>query len=376
MADKATKTTNRDNNFNLLRMLAASAVLISHAYPLASGQGTPEPLEYILGISLGTLAVLTFFAISGYFISQSFSLKLNIVEFAVARVLRVYPGLMAALLLTVFVLGPAVTQIDLKTYFSDPKTLLYILRNLRLWPLQYELPGVFTNNPYPDAINGSLWTLAYEIACYAMVAAVGIVCQARRLQRFSFFLLVYATIYVAVIPFLGINNDKLTTLRNVHLLTLPFVIGMALFQFRQYLPPRLSVLVGFAIFTSISYGRPWFYEVFVISWCYGVFYLGFLSYKPLLIYNRVGDYSYGMYIYAFPVEQIIAAICKGCTPGIVIALALPITFGFAVLSWHLLEGPTLSRKSAVSAWLSHLLKRSPSLPGATDSLKKRGLNID
>ena len=358
MADKASKTINRDNNFNLLRMFAASAVLISHGYPIALGQGTPEPLESILGMSLGTLAVLTFFAISGYFISQSFIFKLKIVEFAVARVMRIYPGLIVALLLTVFVLGPAFTQIDLKTYFSDPKTLLYIPLNLPLWPLQYELPGVFTNNPYPDAINGSLWTLAYEVACYAMVVIVGIFSQARCLQRFSFFLVAYAIIYVAVIPLLGIHNDKLTVLRNVHSLTLPFVLGMALFQFRQYLPLRLSVLVGFALFSSVSYGRPWFYYLFLISWCYGIFYLGFLSYKPLLTYNRLGDYSYGMYIYAFPVEQTIAAICKGCTPITEIALAFPITLGFAILSWHLLEGPALSRKSAVSEWLINLLKRS------------------
>ena len=148
-ADKATRRI-RNNNFNLLRIVAASAVLISHSYPLFSlGRGSTEPLDRVLGMSLGTLAVLTFFAISGYFISQSFHSSRSIVEFTVARSLRIYPGLLAVLVLTVFALGPVFTNVSLSVYFSDHETLFYIPRNLRLWPLQYELPGVFGDNAYP-----------------------------------------------------------------------------------------------------------------------------------------------------------------------------------------------------------------------------------
>jgi peptidoglycan/LPS O-acetylase OafA/YrhL len=351
MIQRGHENITRENNFNLLRILAASAVLISHAYPLALGQGAPEPLDQMLGMSLGTLAVLTFFAISGYFISQSFHNKPSIIDFGVARVLRIYPGLVAVLLLTIFVLGPVFTKADLSAYFADWGTLLYLPRNIRLWPLQYELPGVFGDNPFPGAINGSLWTLAYEVACYAMVVLVGLAGLARSQPRFGLFLIGYSVFYVAAIPLVRGNYDHLGTLRNVHLLTLPFVIGMSLFHFRERVPLRLSVLAALCAASVLAFKSPWFHELFVVTWSYGILYVGFLRYEPLLAYNQLGDYSYGTYIYAFPVEQIVAALYNGCTPFLMMFLSLPLTYLFAVLSWHLLEERALSQRSAVTALL-------------------------
>ncbi len=347
--------TDRNNNFNLLRIVAAGAVLVSHAYPLSLGRGTPEPLERALGMDLGTLAVLTFFAISGYFISQSFNNRHSIVEFTVARALRIYPGLLAVLVLTVFALGPVFTKLELSAYFTDRETLLYIPRNLRLWPLQYELPGVFGDNPYPKAINGSLWTLAYEVGCYAMVALVGIAGLALNRWRFAGFLVVYAIWYIAA-PLVLSNYGHRVILYDIHLLTLPFVMGMALFQFRQHLPLRLPLLVLLATTSAMSHGSPWFHELFVLTWAYGVFYLGFLQYEPLLNYNRLGDYSYGTYIYAFPVQQVIAAVYTECTPAVMITLSLPITLLLAILSWHYIEMRALAQRSVVSAWLRGSVK--------------------
>jgi len=349
---QARHNPDRNNNFNLLRILATVAVLVSHSYPISLGPGTPEPLDLVLDMSLGTLAVLSFFAISGYFISQSFDNSGSVVDFGIARVLRIYPGLLAVLVLTAFALGPVFTKADLMLYFSDRKTLLYIPRNLLLWPLQYELPGVFGDNAYPGAINGSLWTLAYEVACYVMVAVVGIFGLAPNLRRFAGFLIVYAVCYIAAFPLLRSNYSHLTILQNIHLLALPFVIGMALFQFRQHVPLRLPILAVLCAASAISYQSPWFHELFVLAWSYGIFYFGFLKCQPLQIYNRLGDYSYGMYIYAFPIQQIIAALYKECTPLIMMMLSLPLTLFFAVLSWHGIEKRTLAQKSAVSAWLS------------------------
>jgi peptidoglycan/LPS O-acetylase OafA/YrhL len=345
------QTANRDNNFNLLRILAAGAVLVSHAYPICLGPDAIEPFDRVLGMSLGTLAVLTFFVISGYFISQSFCNRHSVVEFTVARALRIYPGLLTVLVLTVFALGPIFTKTDLTTYFLNPETFLYIPRNLRLWRLQYELPGVFNDNPYPNAINGSLWTLAYEVACYALVAVVGIFGLARDRVRFVGFVTAYAVCYVAALPLLRSNHSHVEILRNFHLLSLPFVMGMALFQFRQFMPLRLPILLTLGAAAAISYERPWFHELFVLVWSYGVFYLGFLQYKPLLAYNRLGDYSYGTYIYAFPVGQIIAALYHGCTPFVMIALSLAPTLLLAILSWHCIEERALAKKSTVTARL-------------------------
>ncbi len=347
MVSRAEESKGRDNNFNLLRILAAVAVLISHAYPIALGPNTPEPLDHILGMSLGTLSVLTFFAISGYFISQSYQNKRSLVDFAIARVLRIYPGLLLVLLITVLILGPVFTTASISAYFSDSETLLYLPQNLRLWPLRYDLPGVFDDNPYPKAVNGSLWTLAYEVGCYTMVAVVATIGLTEDRRRFTVFLIAYATWYVATLLILCGHQGHFQTLRNIHLLTFPFVIGMSLFQFRNHVKLRLYVLVFLGAASAFSYGSPWFHQLFVLAWSYGVFYLGFLKLGPLAAYNYLGDYSYGTYIYGFPMEQIVAALHKECTPLRLIILSLPPTIIFAIFSWHLIEERALAQRSSI-----------------------------
>ena len=345
-------TEGRDNSFNLLRMTAASAVLISHAYPLSSGPQTLEPLEPTLGMTLGTLAVLTFFAISGYFISLSFHNRRSLVHFATARALRIYPGLLWALALTVLILGPVSTKLELARYFSDQNTLLYIPRNVALWPLQFDLPGVFAENPYPAAINGSLWTLVYEVICYVMLVGLGLSGLASNWRRFSLFLALYALWYVGSIPLLRENYSHITVLRNLHLLSLPFVVGMTIFKFRERLRLRFVFVILLAFVTALSFGRPWFHELFVLSWSYTIFYVGFLKCRLLFAYNRLGDYSYGMYIYAFPVEQIIASLYVKCTPVMMIAMSMPITVVLAVISWHFVEERALAQRGILAVWLT------------------------
>lgn len=158
----------RDNNFNLIRLVAAVAVLVSHAAPLTQGRGTPEPLARLTGHTLGTLAVYVFFVASGFFVAGSLSRR-GPAGFALARARRILPGLAVSLLLVTFVLGPAVTTRTLADYFAAPGTAAFLIRGLLPLDPLYTLPGVFADNPYPT-VEGSIWTLAYEIACYAGLA--------------------------------------------------------------------------------------------------------------------------------------------------------------------------------------------------------------
>jgi peptidoglycan/LPS O-acetylase OafA/YrhL len=348
----------RANNFNLLRMIAATAVLISHAYPLTLGAGAIEPLEDSLRMPLGTLAVCSFFVISGYFISQSFERKQDILEFFAARILRIYPALLAALLITVFFLGPSFTKLRLDAYFLQPKTLLYVPWNLTLLKLQDELPGVFEGNPYPQAINGSLWTLVYEAGCYAIVVGVGICGLTTTARRFTAFLIAYCLVYTTVAA-LHLHHLRLLL---IHQLTLPFVIGMAFFQYRRFLSFRLYVLVPMSILTFFSKEYPWFTEVFIFTWCYGLFYVGFLTFIPLLWYNSLGDYSYGMYIYAFPIEQIFARLLPERAPISLMAWAFPPTLVLAVASWHLIERRANAKRGDMTAFLKRACAVGVSYP--------------
>jgi peptidoglycan/LPS O-acetylase OafA/YrhL len=348
----------RDNNFNLLRMIAAGAVLVSHAYPISLGIGAVEPLSVALSMSLGTLALVTFFVISGFFISQSFENRSGLLAFCVARVLRIYPGLLVVLLFTVLVIGPIFTRLSMRAYFTDVETISYVPYNLSLKWLQYELPGVFTQNPYPPAINGSLWSLFYEVVCYGMVAAVGALGLTGRSWKFCIFLTVYVLIYFGLdLP----SHDYLIRhplFEYLHELTYPFVLGMVVYHFRRFfLITNLNLLMcagagGIALLFCRS---PFFHEAFVLFWSLLIFYLGYLPFKPLKIYNLVGDYSYGMYIYAFPCEQIGAALWPGISPIALIAVSLPATLAFSTLSWHLIERRALARRATAVAWLERNL---------------------
>jgi peptidoglycan/LPS O-acetylase OafA/YrhL len=353
------KADRRDNSFNLLRMIAAGAVLVSHAYPISLGTGTVEPLSIALSMSLGTLAVVTFFVISGFFISQSFENRSSLLAFCVARVLRIYPGLLVVLLFTVLVIGPIFTRLTMQAYFTDVGTISYIPHNLSLKWLQYELPGAFTQNPYPTAINGSLWSLFYEVVCYGMVAAVGALGLTGGSWKFCIFLTVYVLTYFGLDLLPPLHNYLIEhpAFEYLHELTYPFILGMVVYHFRQFLITNLNLLMcaGAGGIALLSCRSPFFREAFILFWSLLIFYLGYLPFKPLKIYNRVGDYSYGMYIYAFPCEQIGAALWPGISPIALIAVSLPATLVFATFSWHLIERPALAHRATVVAWLERNL---------------------
>jgi peptidoglycan/LPS O-acetylase OafA/YrhL len=346
------RATGRNNNFNLLRMVAASAVLVSHAYPISLGVGAAEPLESLLQISLGTLAVLTFFAISGFFISQSFDRRSSTLGFVVARVLRLYPALLLVLLVTTLVIGPIFTTLSVMSFFSSNATLLYLFKNLTLKWMQYDLPGVFRDNPYPAAINGSLWSLFYEVACYGLVVAIGLLGVTAVHWRFAIFLGACSAIYLGLKLFYT-HSDTLVAIFQQ--LTLPFVIGMGFYQFRRFVPLNAIFCGLTGCGALLAYGTPWFQEIFVLFWSYFIFNLGYLSFGPLRMYNRIGDYSYGMYIFAFPCEQIGVAVWKGISPLSLIALSFPVTLGCAALSWHLIERRALAHRTVVGNWLERRL---------------------
>lgn len=166
----------RGNNFDALCFLAAVAVLVSHAFPMAYGPAVPQPLAtFSRGqTELGSIAVLVFFIISGYLIVRSFDRDPAPARFLKARALRIFPGLFAALVFTVGVLGATVTTLPLARYFAHPDTAQYMFGGLSLVGLQFDPPGVFRDNPIRGVVNGSLWTLEYEFEMYLVVLALGV----------------------------------------------------------------------------------------------------------------------------------------------------------------------------------------------------------
>lgn len=155
------------NNFEFLRIFAALAVLISHHFPL-SNLGEPS----IPGvISLGGVAVMIFFSISGFLVTQSWLSDRNAFRFLLRRFLRIWPALTMVVFLSVFVLGPILSSLSISEYFLHKATWDY-LKNI-LMKIHFLLPGVFTDKPGGAAVNGSLWTIPFEVRCYIALGILG-----------------------------------------------------------------------------------------------------------------------------------------------------------------------------------------------------------
>ncbi len=352
----------RNNNFNLIRMLAATAVLISHSYPLALGREAIEPLSKWIGLSLGELAVITFFCVSGFFISLSRDRAASTMDFFIARFLRIYPGLTLVLLLSVFLIGPLFTTVGPSEYFSSGETYGYLTHNLTLFSMKFQLPAVFENNPWPG-INGSLWTLFYEVTLYVLVGGLGAFAFYSEGRKFAGFLMFYAALYVAF-KALMLNTTLLVDFHRAEFFftwSLPFVLGMSFYRYRDNIPHRFIGFLPFAALAVCTWRTPYFFESFVLAWAYLIFYLGFATRPVIDRYNQLGDYSYGVYIYAFPIQEILAHLFKGIGPVSMMLLAFPLVLMAAIFSWHLIEKPAMAwRHGAAGVFSSGL-----------DSLKTR-----
>ena len=168
------------NNFDAIRLIAALCVLISHAFPLTYGSDEFEPVyRWSHGqTTIGTIAVGVFFAISGFLITRSFVHAGRswggVSRFVRARVLRLVPALLVALLLLAFLFGPLVSSQPIADYFQFPQMVRFILINCSFVSFHDTLPGVFIHNPFPNSVDGSLWTLRHEVRCYLMIFLLGV----------------------------------------------------------------------------------------------------------------------------------------------------------------------------------------------------------
>lgn len=323
----------RKNNFNLIRFCAAAAVVVSHSFSLCNGPGPKEPLYDALGFSLGIAAVYVFFAISGFFIAKSFDSRTSNIDFIVARALRIFPGLLAAGLFAAFVIGPLFTSHSLSDYLSNSATWTYTPLSLSMVWWRDSLPGVFEENPISRQVNGPLWTLYYEAFCYASLFVLGCM-RLLRTATFPVTFVVYLLAYVY-----AVNSGRAYFYA---LLSLPFMIGVGLYLYRHLLPVRGYICAALLSMSSLAIMLELeIRELFVVTLSYCSLWLGFANIPFLGLYNRLGDYSYGIYIYGYPLQQALAASTPGIEPLAMSILALAASAFLAATSWHLIERPAL-----------------------------------
>jgi len=337
----------RDNNFNLIRIVAALAVLVTHSFALAIGTGDAEPFRGSLGMTMGSIAVDVFFITSGFLVTSSLLSRQSTIEFIWARLLRIFPALLVMLFLTVFVLGVIFTSLPTLTYLLSQKTYFYLAKNATLISgLVYNLPGVFDSNPYKSAVNGSLWTMPNEVYMYAILAIAWLALRITPKFRLTAFqIIIVAFAFVAGIYVLASHFYFSSSSHFIHLFYM-FFVGATFYVLKEHIV--LSrwlfwfLVIGLLLATGNKHA---FFVVYVFAITYILFYLAYIPSGLIRRYNQLGDYSYGVYIYAFPVQQSVAALIHGVSVPQMIMISAATTILLAILSWHLLERRALSLKA-------------------------------
>lgn len=346
------KAGGRANNFDFLRLAAAAMVLVSHSFVLSGGD---EPR--LGGIALGTFGVVVFFAISGFLISRSWTGGPALRGYTVKRALRIIPGLVLALVACAYLLGALVTTLSPSAYLGSFEPLDYVLGNLAsvatgglAGDIVYDLPGVFASNPV-DSVNGSLWTLPVEIQAYALVAALGVFGLLARGMG------ALAVAGVALLALDGIGVDLPLAGRLIQerpesvLLLATFAVGALMWSRRDEVPLRLDAgLIVFAVWLG-ALATPLGAAATALAFPYLVLLAAYRSSPALAHATRHGDVSYGLYVFAFPVQQAIILAWGGAGPGAAVlsAIALPITYALAFVSWRAVEAPALRLKGRLAA---------------------------
>ncbi|MGE6203866.1 acyltransferase family protein [Guptibacillus hwajinpoensis] len=312
----------RNNNLDIFRFTLATLVVYSHSYWIT---GTEDGTE--------SLRVMMFFIISGFFISASYNRLNNLKSYFKARALRIFPALILVVLLTVFLLGPLVTTLQAGDYLTNYQTYHY-LKTLLLFDIQYDLPGLFENNPETLVVNGSIWTIYPEALYYIVVGILGF-SKILNKQIVLFLFILTHILYFIQFP---IGHLYIGFFRY-------FLAGMLFYQFKDKIPLHYSLFLLSGIGMYVGYLTEHFADFFVFFGTYMVFYFIYVPKIKLAFSRQLGNYSYGVFLFGYPIQQTIALLYgDGMTPLLNFVIAMPIAILCAFVSWNLVEKRALAMK--------------------------------
>ena len=322
------------NNLDALRLLSALAVIVGHSFTLTGLGAAPR----VLGIPIHSLGLYAFFAISGYLIATSWANNPALVPFLVNRTLRIFPALVVVVLVTVVLIGPTVSSLGPAQYFRDEVVYQYLL-NLVL-TAQYELPGVFDAGHRSTAVNGVLWTLGLEFVCYLVVAIIGLLLRTRSTWGYLVFGLI--ALAFALVP---VASPALAWAGPAGTTWVFFAVGALLSRSpARSLNPRVAIgvvilWVAIALLApGLSLGAAW------LALPYLLVVAGRASTPGVRRAARLGDLSYGLYLWGFLVQQLVIEWFGVLPWPSNITIVTATTAAIALLSWHLVEKRALAHK--------------------------------
>jgi peptidoglycan/LPS O-acetylase OafA/YrhL len=356
------KELNR-NNFDLLRFLLATCVIYSHCFVLLYAKMEDvEPLRLLTRnqVDFGGIAVSFFFVISGFLIVRSFEHSHSTYDYFVKRILRIVPGFAVAFLVSLVVLGFLGTATaehkwgDWHSYFSNLNI------NRITWQFfMLEAPKgarTFASNPLPNRINDSLWTIQYEALCYLLVPLLGIASVAKRKGAvlFCFFsayvlLILHALKVAALFAYDNEWNWVLPFPSELPRLFAFFFAGACVYLYRHSLVrSRYLLMLSLASLIAAAWWVPMLKIVLPVAGTYLLFYIAYHPHIPFHHFARWGDFSYGLYLYGWPIQQLIIYLwAPQLRAHGLFLVVFPLTLLAACGSWYLVEKPFLKMKKQI-----------------------------
>jgi peptidoglycan/LPS O-acetylase OafA/YrhL len=349
----------KSNNFTLLRLLAALAVVVSHAVFLLSGNKSDETFSGVSVYTLGDHAVNIFFVLSGLTVAASLDRSRNTVNFLIARMLRIFPALIVCTGLLIL-LGIVIAECGPGHYLSDTRVAKYFLKTVSLISGSAELPGVFTNNPHPLIVNASLWTLKFEVLCYVLLTGLGALGLIKKPTLIWFLPATWLIAGSLLWYRYGGHGDPFEQMARFWLC---FSYGVGLFVFHDRIKLSWVIVIALASLHWLVLATAWerIIAPFVIG--YAAIWLGSLPITKLREYTNTNDFSYGVYIFGWPISQTLLFATPQIGVLTLIALSIVISLVLAALSWHLVEKPSLRLRGLCSTFIDRWISIKKSVPG-------------
>ncbi|KGP80827.1 acyltransferase family protein [Paenibacillus sp. MAEPY2] len=347
----------KNNAFDIVRFILALIVIFSHSFVLLNGsEGDPVINITNYQISAGTIAVNCFFVISGFLITQSLISQKSFLNYLLNRFLRIFPAFFLSLLLIAFILGPLMTNNALPEYFStksgSPYEFVFFNLTFNLFGYAWTVRDLFSNTPFVGSANGSMWTLKHEFAMYLSLPILGAF-LVLRVRKMMIFLVGTITLLSALNILYGYQlitsgNKFLWVLSsneysNFIKLAAYFLFGSLFFLYKDKIIIHPRMIIFFLLITLIGLKTGILNIILLLTLPYIT--LALCSSFKLSSFRKYGDFSYGLYIYAFPVQQTIVLLFKEKLNVFSFFLfSALITLVLSYFSWHYIEKKALYLK--------------------------------
>lgn len=327
-----------NNNIDLIRLLAACAVIYGHSFALIPNVAEVDFLYRSVGIYSAEWGVKTFFFLSGLFVVNSVQSGEGAVAFLIKRFSRIWPALFLVVSLSAFVIGPLCTTLPMMDYFANSRVYDYVI-NMSLfksWGTQnlgyYDLPGVFAENIFKNNVNAPLWTLPVFIFAYLLILALSLIgAFNKRVAIILFGVILLDTFLPTKFLFfwLPVNSNDFTAIPFC------FTLGGLLAVYKEKIAITAAVPLGFFLLLLLFKG--WVHGRYLAYTCFFMFSIYVASIPMVAKFKKLPGLSYGVFLWGWPIQQVVSRFTPniGFYPYVLVCLALSLLMGY--VSWILIE---------------------------------------